>query len=306
MKKKSESPQIINSVSELHRLLGLSGPEHPLVSVIDLSEARNISETSKHAAVFNFYSVCIKKDFKGKLKHGQNYYDFDEGVMTFFSPGQVISAIIEEDLALSGWWLVVHPDFVRNYSLAKTIRNYGFFSYAANEALHLSEKEEQMIVSIIENIRREYRAAIDAFSQNVIVAQIDLLLNYCDRFYNRQFITRKTASSDLLIRLEELLTDYFDHNRCKKEGLPTVHFVSEQLHISPNYLSDMLRTLTGQSTQQHIQNKLIEKAKFLLTTTPLAVSEIAYLFGFEHPQSFTKLFKNKTNMSPRQFKQSMN
>lgn len=306
MKKEASHPYIIESVSELHRLMKLPKPAHPLVSVIDLSDVKcRIDETIK-SVVYNFYSICIKKDFTGKLKYGQNYYDFDEGVMTFFSPGQVISTETPADMALSGWWLVVHADFLRNHALARGINEYGFFSYAVNEALHLSDKEEAMIKSIMLNIAQEYHSAIDSFSQDVMMAHIDLLLNYANRFYNRQFITRKHANNDLLTRLETILSDYFNGEKVQEMGLPTVHYISDQLSVSPTYLSDMLRSLTGQNTQQHIHNKLIEKAKERLTTTSLSVSEIAYQLGFEYPQSFSKLFKSKTSISPLEFKHSFN
>ena len=306
MKKQALQPYAINSVSELHRILALPKPEHPLVSVINLDEIQCFADESLKSVVFNFYSVCIKKDFKGKLKYGQNYYDFDEGVLTFFSPGQVITTELSEELKLSGYWLIIHPDFIQSYPLAKTIKNYGFFSYAVNEALFLSEKEETMIASIMKNIEQEYYSNIDHYSQDVMVSHIELLLNYANRFYNRQFITRKNASNDLLLKLENLLSDYFANGKVRELGLPTVHFVSESLNVSPNYLSDLLRMLTGQSTQQHIHNKVIEKAKEVLTTTSLSVSEIAYQLGFERPQSFNKLFKSKVNISPLEFKNSFN
>ncbi|MDP3680223.1 MAG: helix-turn-helix transcriptional regulator [Flavobacterium sp.] len=306
MKKETHSPYSINSISELHRLLQLPKPKHPLVSVINLNEIKCHFDESIKSFVYNFYSICTKKDFKGKLKYGQNYYDFDEGIMTFFSPGQVISTVVDEDIALSGIWLVVHPDFIQNYALAKSIKDYGFFSYAVNEALHLSDKEEAMITDIMQNIDTEYCSVIDGFSQDVILSHIELLLNYSNRFYNRQFITRKNASNDLLSNLEKLLLDYFNGNKVQELGLPTVLYISEQLNVSPNYLSDMLRSLTGQSTQQHIHDKLIEKAKEILTTTSLSVSEIAYQLGFEYPQSFSKLFKSKTNVSPLEFRSSFN
>ncbi len=306
MKKAGNSPYLINSISDLHRILGLPKPTHPLVSVINFEDIKCFADESLTSIIYNFYSICIKKDFKGKMKYGQNYYDFDEGVMTFFSPGQVISTEITDDMALSGWWLVVHPDFIRNYPSFQTIKDRGYFSYAVNEALHLSEKEEAMVASIMRNIEQEYRSVIDNYSQDVIVSHIELLLNYANRFYNRQFITRKTASNDLLVRLEKLLSDYFSGNNMQQSGLPTVQYISSQLNVSPNYLSDMLRTITGQSTQHHIHNKLIEKAKEILSTTSLSVSEIAYQLGFEYPQSFSKLFKSKTNVSPLEFRHSFN
>lgn len=306
MKKEVNHPYVIESVSELHRLMKLPKPAHPLVSVIDMSDINCHIDVPTQSFVYNFYSICIKKGFTGKLKYGQNYYDFDEGVMTFFSPGQVISTVTPDDMTMSGWWLTVHPDFLLNHALAKGIKDYGFFSYAVNEALHVSDKEEAMIKSIMLNIAQEYHAPIDGFSQDVMLSHIDLLLNYANRFYNRQFITRKHVNNDLLTKMETILTDYFNSDNVQEMGLPTVQYLADQLSISPTYLSDMLRSLTGQSTQQHIHNKLIEKAKESLTTTSLSVSEIAYRLGFEYPQSFSKLFKSKTNVSPLEFKHSFN
>lgn len=301
---KKEVPYLINSISELHRILQLPKPLHPMVCVIDFEQITCFTDESIKSMMYNFYSVSIKKGFEGKLKYGQNFYDFDEGIMTFLSPGQVFSAETSPDLKLSGWWLVVHPDFLRNYTVSKTIKEYGFFSYAANEALHLSEKEELQVAGLMKNIQQEYESSIDAFSQDVIISHIELILTYCNRFYNRQFITRKNAGSDLLIHLEELLSDYFNGEKVQESGLPSVQYIAEKLNVSPNYLSDMLRALTGQSTQQHIHDKLIEKAKEVLTTTSLSVSEIAYRLGFEYPQSFSKLFKNKTRSSPLEFRHS--
>lgn len=304
MKKEIKRLTIVNSISEQHRLLSLPKPEHPLVSLISFSDMARNSSGFVGTFAFNFYTIAIKKDFKGKLKYGQNYYDFDEGVMSFIAPGQVLSKENVDDDPLSGWLLNIHPDFLRNYPLGKKIKEYGFFSYAANEALHLSEKEEKMVETIMKNIEQEYRSVIDTFSQDVMISHIELLLNYSNRFYNRQFITRKNANNDLLTKLEELLDDYFIGEKVREFGLPTVKYVSEKLNISPNYLSDMLRSLTGQSTQQHIHDKLIEKAKEILTTTSFSVGETAYKLGFETPQSFNKLFRNKTNVSPLEYRNS--
>jgi AraC family transcriptional regulator, transcriptional activator of pobA len=218
----------------------------------------------------------------------------------------VLSVSSAENYKVSGWWLVFHADFILNYTLGKKIKEYGFFSYAVNEALHLSDREEQMLEGIFKNIEQEYQTSIDQFSQDVMIAHLELLLNYCNRFYNRQFLTRKMASNDLLTKLDNILTDYFNNELVQKFGLPSVQYISEQLGVSANYLSDMLRTITGQNTQQHIHNKLIEKAKETLTTTNLSVSEIAYQLGFEHPQSFNKLFKSKTNQTPTEFRTSFN
>ncbi len=212
----------------------------------------------------------------------------------------------DESRDCSGWSVMFHPDFIRNYPLGQHIKNYGFFSYEVNEALHLSDKENQLMESLIKNMEQEYHSSIDNYSQDVMVSHLELLLNYSNRFYNRQFITRKVASNDLLAKLEVVLTAYFKEDNVQQLGLPTVQYLANELHVSPNYLSDVLRSLTGQNTQQHIHAKLIEKAKEALTTTSLSVSEIAYRLGFEHPQSFSKLFKSKTNISPLEFRNSFN
>ena len=300
-------PRRFKTISEFHRFRGFPKPEHPLISVINLETVQNF-EINETSMIWDFYAVALKRNFNAKLKYGQQEYDFDDGIMSFVAPGQVIKLVIEKDSLSeqSGWMLLVHPDFLWNTPLAKTIKNYGYFDYSVNEALHLSEKEEAIIIGIMQNIEQEYRSNIDNFSQNVMISQIELLLNYSNRFYNRQFITRRKASDDLLMKLEDLLNDYFDRQNETQSGLPTVKYLSENLNVSPNYLSDTLRTLTGQNAQQHIHNKLIEKAKEALSTTSLSVSEIAYRLGFEHPQSFNKLFKNKTQLSPLKFRNSFN
>jgi AraC-like DNA-binding protein len=293
---------MVNSVSQLHQLLSLPKPVHPLISVINL---KDIKPSGKESLVFNFYSIWSERNVESKIRYGQNYFDFDEGAMIFLSPGQVVSTGGHKQTEY-GWGLVFHPDFIRTYPLAKTIKGYGFFSYAVNEALHLSESEEKIVNAILENITNEYQSRIDDFSQDVIIAQIELMLHYCDRFYHRQFLTRKSINHDLLTRLEMLLTNYFNEEKTNESGLPTVQYLGSMLNVSPGYLSDMLRTLTGQSAQQHIHNKIIEKAKELISTTTLSVSEIAYRLGFEQPNSFSKLFRNKTNLSPLEFRQSFN
>ncbi|BEV03504.1 helix-turn-helix transcriptional regulator [Chryseobacterium gambrini] len=296
----------INSVSELHSLLGLSKPLYPLISLIKMDDIGRSDTKGKVNFSLNFYGISLKKNLKGKLKYGQNYYDFDEGVLGMTAPQQVLSADSEDNYEVSGWWLVFHQDFILNYPLGKTIKDYGFFSYSINEALHLSDKEEKMLEGIFKSIEQEYQTSIDQFSQDVMVSQLELLLNYCNRFYNRQFLTRKKASNDLLVKMETLLDEYFNSNKIMESGLPSVQYLSEQLHVSPNYLRDMLKSLTGQSTQQHIHHKIIEQAKVILTSTNLSVGEIAYQLGFEHSQSFNKLFKIKTNLTPKEFRASFN
>lgn len=285
--------------------MGLPKPLHPLVSLINMGDASRSKQTEPVNFIFNFYGISLKKNVNGKLKYGQNYYDFDEGVLAMTAPKQVLSISNADNYEVTGWWLVFHPDFIRNYPLAKTINSYGYFSYAVNEALHLSDREEQMLENIMHSIEQESQTSIDQFSQDVMIAHLDLLLSYCNRFYNRQFLTRKAASNDLLVKFEKLLNTYFE-NDITQLGIPSVQYLSQDLNVSAHYLSDMLRSLTGQSTQQHIHEKLIEKAKEKLTTSKLSVSEIAFQLGFEHPQSFSKLFKSKVEMSPLEFRASFN
>ena len=294
----------INSIAELHRRFSLPAPEHPLVSVIDLKDMQSVRDENITSVVFNFYSVWLEKDVKGKIRYGQSYFDFDEGKMIFIAPKQVLSTI-DHQQTNNGYGLVFHPDFIKGYPLAKAIKDYGYFSYAINEALFLSEKEEEIIISVMQNIKQEYHSNIDKYTQDVIVSHIEVLLNYSNRFYGRQFITRKSSNNDLLAQMEGLLMNYFRTADLNK-GLLTVQSLSEQLHVSPSYLSDMLRELTGQNAQQHIHNFLIEEAKELLSTTKLSASEIAYQLGFEHPQSFSRLFKQKTDLSPSDFRNSFN
>lgn len=286
----------------------LPKPEHPLISVINVEHLKQLPGDEPLHLILDFYWISLKKVSNASVKYGQQEYDFDEGVMGFISPHQVFSIAHDnkdEELKKSGWALLIHPDFLWNTSLAKTIKHYDYFDYSVNETLFLSEKEETTIVNIIQNILQEYRSTIDEHTQSIIVAQIELLLSYADRFYHRQFITRKISNHQILNRLDNLLFDYFNGNEIHK-GLPTVQFVCESLNISVSYLSRVLKMLTGQTTQQHIHNKLIEKAKEKLSTTTLSVSEIAYGLGFEHPQSFSKLFKAKTQLSPLDFRRSFN
>jgi AraC family transcriptional activator of pobA len=301
-------PHRIKTISEYHQVMGLPKPEHPLISVINFESIKHLPYDESINIVFNFYSISLKRDFNARFKYGQQEYDFDEGIMFFISPGQVFGMEIDKGTTLkhSGWLLLIHPDFLWNTPLAKTIKQYEYFDYSVNEALYLSEKEEATITSLMQNMEQEYRSNIDKFSQDIIIAQLELLLNYADRFYHRQFITRKIANHQLLNRLEDILTEYFNSDTLLKKGLLTVAYIAEALNVSPGYLSGSLKTLTGQSTQHHIHDKLMEKAKEKLSTTGLSVSEIAYELGFEHPQSFSKLFKTKTNLSPLEFRQSFN
>jgi AraC-type DNA-binding domain-containing proteins len=305
MKKKENIPYKFESLSDLHRVMGLPKPLHPMISLVENKNNEIDVTILPRSFVHSFYKISLKNSLTGKIKYGQGYYDFDEGGMLFKAPNQV-SANGEINQDHSGFTMLFHPDFLAGYPLAKKIKQYGFFSYSVNEALHLSDKEKETIISIFKNIAEELQNRIDDFSQDVIISQIETLLNYSNRFYKRQFITRKSVHNDLLQRLEEILDGYFSNENSLRQGIPTVQFLAERLNISPSYLSDMLRSLTGQNAQQHIHNKLIEKAKEKISTTNLTISEIAFELGFEHPSSFNKLFKSKTNLSPLEFRQSFN
>ncbi|ASU35469.1 helix-turn-helix domain-containing protein [Mucilaginibacter xinganensis] len=307
MKKEENSHVNMESLTDMHRAFGLPAPAHPLISLVDGATNRLILSNMPQSNVLHFYKISYKPSLGGKLKYGQDYYDFDEGGLLFAAPNQVIGNHGNNDGEIcSQYTLLIHPDFLWNYPLAKKVKQYGFFSYAANEALHLSDKEKATIFSIFKIIEEELNSRIDDFSQDVIISQIELLLNYANRFYKRQFITRKAVSNDLLQKLEDVLDGYFENEKSLNQGIPTVQYLSENLNISPSYLSDMLRSMTGQNAQQHIHHKLIEKAKEKLSATSLSVSEVAYKLGFEHPQSFSKLFKTKTNLSPLEFRRSFN
>lgn len=292
----------INSISEFHRLLSLSAPRHPLVSVINLSESVFLEDEIWKGFVNRFYCVALKRDAKGKIKYGQQHYDYDKGVLSFTAPNQVQQLDLLTVECGSGYLLIFHPDFLLQHTLANSIHHYGFFDYAVNEALHLSNEEEDDLITILHKIDKECQH-IDKHTQEIILTHIESLLKYANRFYERQFLTRKHNNSSLLTRFEQLIDDYFNS---EVENLLTVQYIAAQLNLSPNYLSDLLRVHTGQNTQQHIHEKLIAKAKEKLSTTHLSVSEIAYSLGFEHAQSFSTLFKKKTNLSPLEFRQAFN
>lgn len=295
-------PYRIKTINEGYRILGLQNPHHPLISIIDVTNLK--SESNVNSVIFDFYAVSLKRGCNNLL-YGQQKYDFDEGLMAFMSPGQILRG--QENGAppdIQGWMMFIHPDFLWNTSLAKKIKQYDYFGYAANEALFLSDKEENIINSIVDNIKLEFDNNIDKFSQAVVIAQLELLFTYAQRFYERQFITRKISNNSILSKLEDLLDDYFNNEELLSKGLPSVQYFANNLNLSAKYLGNMLKQFTGKTTQEHIHEKLIEKAKEKLSTTELTISEIAYNLGFEHSQSFSKLFKTKTKQSPMEFRAS--
>lgn len=302
MRHPAKDIRTLATVSDYTQLCGLPAPTHPLLTVIDLEQTRNnVLPAGLPPLVQQFYTVWVKKNLKGKVHYGHQSYDFNEGVMGFMAPGQVFAIDPSLDISeLSGWMLVFHPDLLHKHPLSKKMAGYNFFSYATHEALHLSAREEKMLDGLLDGIRAECELPIDAFSQDVLVSQLEVLLNYANRFYHRQFLTRRTVEHDLLTRFEALLAAYFA--QAEEQPLPTVQHFADALHVSPAYLSDMLRTLTGQNTQQHIHYALIEQAKRLLLTTSLTVNETAFLLGFEYPQYFSRLFKNKTGLTPAAYR----
>jgi len=298
------------TISEFLQFRQLPRPDHPLISVFKVASVESATLSEAAAWCYDFYCIALKRVANAqqiKLKYGQQTYDYDEGILSFVAPGQVLRFSIDQgavQLNQSGWVLLVHPDFLWHTPLAKTIGQYDFWGYSVHEALFLSEYEETVLTTILQTIQQECRANLDAFSKRIIGSQLETLLNYADRFYHRQFMTREKTNHQLLERVESVLTAYFSHPDLAIHGLPTVGYLADALHVSPKYLSSLLKVLTGQTAQQHIHDKLIERAKEKLSTTESSVSEIAYELGFEHLPSFSKLFKAKTAQSPLDFRAS--
>ncbi|MBT31744.1 MAG: AraC family transcriptional regulator [Thalassobius sp.] len=305
MSKENKVPHRFDSLSELCRMLGLPKPQHPLITVSNSMNRQLDMSKLPNPHIKSFYKISFLRNVSGQLKYGQRYYDFEEGGMIFIAPHQVIETYTNQS-DHSGYALLFHPDLLLNTPLANKIKQYGFFSYDVNETLHLSESEKKTIISIFTVIEDELKLPIDDFSQDIIISQIELLLNYSNRFYKRQFITRKAVNSDILQKLENYLDEYLKNEQALTNGIPTVQALADIVNLSPSYLSDMLRSLIGRNAQQFIHDKLIEKAKELLSTTNLSIAEIAYQLGFEYSQSFSRLFKTKTDLSPIEFRKSFN
>jgi len=293
------------TISEIHDAAGLPKPQHPLISMTKCGGNTNIDLSNGPVYdVLDFYKIVLITDHqKGKMKYGQSHYDFNEGSLMFLAPNQLVGSV-EQDYSASARVLLFHPDFLLGFPLAQKIKHYQYFSYSVKEALHLSDQEREVMISLFKIMKEELNSRIDEFSQEVVIAQLELLLHYANRFYKRQFITRKVVNNDLLQKTEAILDTYINNQQTLQHGTPTVQFLADQLSISAGYLSDMLRSLIGQNAQQFIHFKLIERAKERLSTTQLSVSEIAFELGFEHSQSFSKLFKSKTNQTPLDFRSS--
>ena len=301
MNKPDPAFRVIDTLAEYAELCGVPHPVSPLVAILDLEASRHNYGANApvpfEPIVQNFYTIALKRGMKGTVYYGRQKHDFSSGVLTFMAPGQVFAIDPDLDISeVSGWSLLFHPDLLARYPLGKKIAEYGFFGYDATEALHLSAEEEAALDGLLRGIEAEYRRPIDTFSYDVIVSQLETLLLYADRFYRRQFITRNTGGNDLVASFEQLLNAHFSAGG--ERALPTVQQFADALHVSPAYLSGMLRSLTGQTAQQHLHRKLIEHAKQLLLSSSMTVSEAAYALGFEYPQYFNRLFKQKTGMTP--------
>ncbi|RNC84446.1 MAG: AraC family transcriptional regulator [Balneola sp.] len=292
-----------NSISELHEFLKLDKPTHPLVSVINVGELQHGEEQIGTRISSDMYCIALKDSNCG-LDYGRNSYDFAEGVLMFTAPGQVITITrAQEPGEVEGWLLYFHPDLIRKTNLGSNIDNYSFFSYEVYEALHLSEQEEQVFLNCKDMIQTEINERIDNHSQQVLVSNIELLLNYSLRFYERQFNTRSAHNKDIVSKVESLMKDYFNQGLLLQSGPLTIQYLAEHCHLSPNYLSDLLKKETGRSAKDHINDFLINKAKNMLLGSDDSVSGIAYELGFNYPHYFSRLFKNKTGMTPNEYRE---
>jgi AraC-like DNA-binding protein len=296
----------IKSISEVHRFFDLRKPNHPLVSVIPIDDRITNYDYGDVRYVFDFYQINLKQGFSGSLKYGRNSYDFEEGTLTFIRPGQIIEVENQEEVTgSSGWTLLFHPDLLRKSELGKSMEEYTFFDYDENEALHLSEKERKLVTELVQKIEEEYNQNIDKHSQELIIANIEMLLKYSKRFYGRQFLTRTNLNKDVLADFNKVLRKYYDSENPLMHGVLTVKECADNLNLSVNYLGDLIKAETGRNAMDHIHDYVIEKAKTQLLGTNEPVSQIAYALGFEYPQGLNKLFKAKVGISPTQYR-SMN
>lgn len=295
----------VDSISQIHEALGLPKPLHPLITVVRSKDVKEAPDLMGVKVVINLYQVGFKKGGCGELTYGRNTYDYQEGTLIFVAPGQVmeVNGDVEiGDESLEDWTLCFHPDLIRSSDLGEKIDQYSFFSYDSNEALHLSDRERNTIEELIAKIVDEYSLNLDRHSQNLIISNIELVLDYCLRFYDRQFITRTNLNSDAVSKFERLLKQYYQANKAVELGIPTVSYCAKELNLSSNYLSDMLKKETGKTAQEHIHLHIVDKAKNRLLNSSNSISEIGYDLGFEYPQHFSNLFKSKTGFSPKEYR----
>ncbi|NLR91490.1 helix-turn-helix domain-containing protein [Flammeovirga agarivorans] len=294
----------INSITQIHNSLDIQKPKHPLVSVIPMSLLSQYNY-GDYTYVMDLYQISLKTGVSGAITYGRNSYDFQEGTLVFSKPGQSLSYSENEGTdGEEGWMLIFHPDLIRKSPLGESIDNYTFFSYEANEALHLSNDEKQILTELIQKIEREYENNIDRHSQELIISNIEMVLKYCTRYFDRQFYTRTNLNKDAFSKFEKLLKSYYIDELHLDLGIPTVKYCATELNMSSHYLSDMLRKETGKSAQEHIYNFVINKAKTRLLSSSESISQVAYSLGFEYPQHFSKLFKSKTGYSPVEYRKS--
>lgn len=293
----------IQSIRQIHDFYGLHKPQHPLVSVLPITDAMLNADYGHYTYIFDLYQISLKLGISGSIVYGRNAYDFQEGTMVFTKPDQALKFASGEDYTgASGWTLIFHPDLIRKSELGRTISSYSFFSYEVSEALHLSDDEQRTLTQLVEKVEKEYQQNIDRHSQDLIISNIKLMLDYCTRYYDRQFYTRSNLNKDLVTQFEHVLRDYFESEKPLDLGVPTVKYCGAALNMSPHYLSDLLRKETGRSAQEHIYYYLIEQAKTRLLASDDSVTQVAYSLGFEYPNHFSKLFKSKTGMSPKAYR----
>lgn len=293
----------IKSISEVHQFFGFEAPEHPLVSVLPIDERMTDFEFGDYHYAFDFYQVSLKEGINGALSYGRNTYDFQEGTITFVKPNQVIKVEDSSDYkGGQGWTLLFHPDLIRLSELGRFIDDFSFFDYDVNEALHLSLDEKKSLTEFAHKIEKEYKQNIDKHSQDLIIANIDMMLKYCKRYYDRQFYTRTNLNQDILSSFEKVIKEYYQSDLPIELGVLTVKYCAEKLLMSSNYLGDLIKSETGKSPKDFIQGYIIEKAKNKILFSKESISEIAYGFGFEYPQGFNKLFKAKTGLSPSKYR----
>lgn len=293
----------INSITQLHELLDYDKPKHPLISVIDVSKIKITEEMVNVKMVGNLYYIALKNSDCG-MQYGRNQYDFEEGVLAFSAPNQVILAkSVQEFDEEAGWMLFFHPDLIRNTPLGEHIENYNFFSYEIYEALHLSDTEKETLNACVNMIQEEYNQRIDNHSQRVLVSSIELLLNFCSRFYERQFNTRTAENKDIVSQVERILKEYYKSGELAELGPPSLQYIADKVKLSANYLSDLLKKETGRSAKDHVNDFLVNKAKNLLLSTEDSVSEIAYELGFNYPHYFSRMFKSKTGLTPQKYRE---
>jgi len=297
----------INRVSEMHQLGNLSKPKHPLISVIHNRNIKTVSGVQEARIINNLYTIIFKSSAAcSSFSYGRNTYDYEEGTLVFTAPGQVMEfekdEAADDNIDPNGWSLIFHPDLFRKSDLSKRMGKYSFFHYDSNEALHVSDEERASIEDLLSKISKEYSQTLDQHSQNLIISNIELFLDYCLRFYDRQFLSRTNLNGDKVSRFERFLVNYYETEEALENGVPSVESCAAALHLSPNYLSDLLKKNTGKTTLEHIHLFLIDKAKNSLLNSSGTISEVAYSLGFEYPQRFSNLFKSKTGMSPTEYR----